>query len=230
MMAFYPSLEKGRGFTLVELAVGLVIIGLLLSSIIVPLSAQQDIRKTAKTEQLLNEVNKSLLGFVSSNGRLPCPATLASNGTESISGGGDCLLEHGFVPSQTLGLYGSFNGNNLLLDAWINPIRYSLNDINSWEYGKQIPLNASGTLYQICQSQGCAPTEIIARDIVAVVYSLGKERVNMSNSPDEQENTDTDDSFVMTTRREGGTTGFDDHLLWISSNTLIYHLSDVGYF
>ena len=35
-------------------------------------------------------------------------------------------LQHGFVPATTLGIAGPRNDDNLLLDAWSNPLRYSV--------------------------------------------------------------------------------------------------------
>lgn len=62
------------GFTLTELAVVLVIVALLVGSLLVPLTAQIDIRNRADTRAAMAEIREALLGFVAANGRLPCPA------------------------------------------------------------------------------------------------------------------------------------------------------------
>ena len=63
------------GFTLVELTIVLIIIALLISGMMVPLSAQRDIQRIGGTQKQLAEIREALFGFAIINGRLPCPAT-----------------------------------------------------------------------------------------------------------------------------------------------------------
>ena len=63
------------GFTLVELAVALAIIGLLLGMLIVPLSTQVDQQRIGDTQRQLDLIREAVIGFAVANGRLPCPAT-----------------------------------------------------------------------------------------------------------------------------------------------------------
>ncbi len=63
-----------QGFTLVELAVALLIVGLLLAGSLIPLSSQVELRNIYETQKTMDEIKKALVGFVLSNGRLPCPA------------------------------------------------------------------------------------------------------------------------------------------------------------
>ena len=51
------------GFTLVELAVVLVIMAVLIGGMLVPLSAQRDIRNVSETQKQLSEIKEALLGF-----------------------------------------------------------------------------------------------------------------------------------------------------------------------
>jgi prepilin-type N-terminal cleavage/methylation domain-containing protein len=62
------------GFTLAEMAIVLVIVGLLLGGLIVPLSAQMDARDRSETQKALADAREALIGFAIVNGRLPCPA------------------------------------------------------------------------------------------------------------------------------------------------------------
>src|SRR5688572_8393075 len=65
--------RRARGFTLTELAMVLLIVGLLLGSLMYTLSAQVDTRGFADTERRLDEARELLLAFAVVNGRLPCP-------------------------------------------------------------------------------------------------------------------------------------------------------------
>jgi prepilin-type N-terminal cleavage/methylation domain-containing protein len=62
------------GFTLVELAIVMLIVGILLAGIMMPLSMQMEVRRYADTKKTMDQINEALIGFVLMNGRLPCPA------------------------------------------------------------------------------------------------------------------------------------------------------------
>ncbi len=68
------------GFTLIELAMVLFIVTLLIGGMLLPLSAQTEIRGRQETDRALANIRDALIGFAIVNGRLPCPApaTLAS--------------------------------------------------------------------------------------------------------------------------------------------------------
>lgn len=83
------------GFSIMELAVVLVIVALLLGGLLVPLGAQRDVEFTRAAEKSLTEIREALIGFAAINGRLPCPAQasiangVANAGIEAtlVSGG-----------------------------------------------------------------------------------------------------------------------------------------------
>lgn len=83
---------RKNGFTLVEMAIVLMIVGLLLGSMLVPLSAQMEQQLTNETRKHIDEVQQALIGFAVATGRLPCPAqaTLATGqadaGVEATKG------------------------------------------------------------------------------------------------------------------------------------------------
>jgi prepilin-type N-terminal cleavage/methylation domain-containing protein len=121
------------GFSLVEIAVVLVIIAILATAIGVPLASQLDQQKTKDTEKQLELIKEAIYGFAMANGRLPCPASAASAGRESFcsadspaacgtelvvySANGRCFASDGFVPSATLGL-APVDANGFMLDGW----------------------------------------------------------------------------------------------------------------
>lgn len=138
------TLRPGQGFTLVEMAVVLMIVGLLLGGLIPAISSQLEQRRTNETRKTLEEMKDALFGFAVANGRLPCPASSTSNGMESFctSATGACGTEifwpalppthgrcakpyDGFVPAVTLGI-APVNTQGQLLDAWGNPVRFAI--------------------------------------------------------------------------------------------------------
>lgn len=107
------------GFTLVEMAVVLVIVGLLLGGLLVPITAQMDLRNYSDEKKSMEDINAALLGFAMSNGYLPCPAISSSNGTEDRTGNTCTGAKRvGFLPWATLGLH--------KLDSWGHLYRYSV--------------------------------------------------------------------------------------------------------
>lgn len=214
------------GFSLLEMAVVLVILGLLLGGLLGPLSEQQRNKAQNQVEQQLTEIENALLGFAAANGRLPCPASAATNGQEARNGTNNCTSEHGFVPTITLGLQGKTDTNMRLLDPWLVPIRYSLSSVGTWEYAKNIQLNGTVANYQICSQSACSA--VLAQNVVAVILSLGEEGNAATSSPDQLENTDADNVFVKRSPTEASGSEFNDTLRWISPNILVYQLVSAG--
>jgi prepilin-type N-terminal cleavage/methylation domain-containing protein len=123
---------KQPGFTLIEIAIVLLIVSILLGYTVALFPKRQEIKRYRAAEQEMNDVIAAILGFAQVNGRLPCPAIPLSVGIEDGGGTVDCNNYGGFVPVNTLGLEGSINADSLLLDPWGNPYRYYVtnNDIN----------------------------------------------------------------------------------------------------
>lgn len=67
--------KRSRGFTLIEVAMVIAIVGFLLGAILTPLSTQYKIRKNRDAERDLREVREAVVGYAVSRGRLPCPDT-----------------------------------------------------------------------------------------------------------------------------------------------------------
>lgn len=115
-----------KGFTLIEIAVVLVIVGLLVGSFIGSISNRIESTRREDTAKQLEEIKEAIIGHAIAEGRIPCPANTTSQGDEQPVGGGVCTLQHGFVPGRTLGLSGNYNRDGLLTDSWGNPIRYTV--------------------------------------------------------------------------------------------------------
>lgn len=109
-----------HGFTLIEVAIALMIMGLITASIVTTLNQQTEQRRIVETRTTLAKAREALLAFVTVNGRLPCPATAASAGAEVATIAGttiSCVAEAGLLPAVTLGL-ADLDSNGWLNDGW----------------------------------------------------------------------------------------------------------------
>jgi prepilin-type N-terminal cleavage/methylation domain-containing protein len=123
-------LRRASGFSLVELAVVMMIVTILLATTMYTLSAQSEQRNLSDTQRRLEDAREMLLSFAVLNGRLPCPASSASNGDEAPAGGGNCTDGYtGFLPARAIG-YTPVDPSGYGVDAWGNRIRYAVS-INS---------------------------------------------------------------------------------------------------
>lgn len=141
---------RERGFSLIELAVVLVIVATAITAFLAVLTPQLAMVSYRQTSTQLAEVSDAIVAFAMVNRRLPCPATAASAGQEAFctnatgacgavvfvapaSGRGRCAAAQNasFVPAATLGIGGLRPIDNLLPDAWAYPIRYVTNTVTN---------------------------------------------------------------------------------------------------
>ncbi|SFN97319.1 prepilin-type N-terminal cleavage/methylation domain-containing protein [Formivibrio citricus] len=107
-----PAPMQNRGFTLVEMAVVLFVIGLLMSGLLGGLSLQQESRRLAETRDALEQAREALLGYALTHNRLPCPADGSLAQTHPAAGRelaartaqGRCQTLQGVLPWADLGL------------------------------------------------------------------------------------------------------------------------------
>ena len=64
--------SSNQGFTLIELAIVLVILGLLITGLLVPLTEQANYKRRTETTILLAEAKQALLGYTLVNQHMPC--------------------------------------------------------------------------------------------------------------------------------------------------------------
>lgn len=215
--------RRHSGFSLIELAVVLVIIGLLVGGGITALEATQMQTLRSDQQRQLERVRTALYGFAMSKGRLPCPADLDDDGEE----GGECSgaaadsIVGGRLPWADLGL-----GRR---DSWGSPLRYAV----TAEYAQSShTLDSEGEIVVHNDHDGSIT---IANNVPAVVVSFGPQGAQAWDalpcsvtsppagfSADEAENCDEDDDdvFVDAGYREANTSGgrFDDMLIWLTDS------------
>lgn len=140
--------KNTAGFSLLEMAIVLAIVGLLIAGLLPSLTSQIEQQRRNETRKNLNDVLEALYGFAISNGRLPCPASTTSNGQESFCTGnlsaacgaaivppaaipahGRCTNPYdGLLPAAALGL-NPVDAQGYAIDAWgmiQNRIRYAV--------------------------------------------------------------------------------------------------------
>jgi len=102
-----PSSKPPRhktGFSLVELAIVLVIVALLASGLLVGIAAQRNAAETIDAQRQLENVRETLTGFALTHGRLPCPALPNLASSDANAGVENCAQPHGVLPWVTLGV------------------------------------------------------------------------------------------------------------------------------
>ena len=122
------SQQYNAGFTLIEIAIVILIVSILLGYTVALFPKQQELKQYRAVEQEMDEIIAAIVGFAQVNGRLPCPAIPNSLGIEDGGGAFNCNNYGGFVPVNTLGIQGRLNLDSLLLDPWGNPYRYYVSD------------------------------------------------------------------------------------------------------
>ena len=118
------SQQYNAGFTLIEIAIVLLIVSILLGYTVALFPKQQELKQYRAADEEMDKVIAAIIGFAQVNGRLPCPTTPTLAGTEDGGGATECNNFGGFVPVNTLGIEGKLNADSLLLDPWGNPYRY----------------------------------------------------------------------------------------------------------
>lgn len=223
------KMECHRGFTLVEMAVVLVIVGIMLGGLMIPLSAQMDQRNYTETKKNLEEVKEALIGFSVLNGRLPCPSTEVdptniNYGEEDVSCNIAPVAE-GFLPWKTLGVaevdaWGSKRRTSA--DPWTGYWRYRVNRNFSDAASLFTMLTPTNTLdsLMVQNSAGATLTSSTERPI-AIFFSVGKNLVpDGHNASFEVTNGIYESNELSAT--------FDDVVIWLSRPLLMNRMVAAG--
>jgi len=210
--------RHGTGFTLVELAIVLVIVALLASGLMVGIAAQRNAAETIDAQRQLENIRETLTGFALTHGRLPCPALPNLTSSDASVGVENCAQPHGVLPWVTLGLPE--------VDPWGRRFTYYAHG----SFTGAVPSGAlaSFTLDTVGNANvkaGSGSSSNVASDLPAVVVSHGSRgasgwQPNGSQLPgvsgDEAENADADLTFISRTQ-DGN---FDDLVTWIVPSIL----------
>jgi prepilin-type N-terminal cleavage/methylation domain-containing protein len=122
-----------QGFTLIEIAMVLVIVGLMMGGIMGALGPQLDNKKVRDTQERIKQASEAIMAFAIANRRLPCPASGSpgDKGDEQPPDDfGECPGKgHGYVPARTLGLGERDPNKGFMQDAWGFGIRYAVTQV-----------------------------------------------------------------------------------------------------
>jgi prepilin-type N-terminal cleavage/methylation domain-containing protein len=220
-------MNRQRGFSMLELALVLVIVSLLLGGLMSGVSGMRKRQQETETEHQLDEIAQALMTFAAINKRLPCPAnpataeTTTGAGVERTPNGTGCTGgNNGVLPWTTLGLS--------QLDPWGRRFTYRVT-ASFARSGAAITLNSVGdnTVRNLAGVD-------IATQVPAVIVAHGP-NARRSYSPagvigvtstnaGELENADVDAIFVSDT----STDAYDDLLRWVPVSLLMNRMLQAG--
>jgi prepilin-type N-terminal cleavage/methylation domain-containing protein len=214
------------GFTLIELAIVLALIGLLVGMMVVPLSTQVDQQRIGETQRKLDLIREAVTGFAVANGRLPCPATATTPNTTAGAGTENkpataCGIVEGVVPWATLGLPET--------DAWGNRFTYRVTiALADDPVAGMLASFALADVGDITVNSGVVNGSIvIAANIPALFVSHGKNGLGAyrpdgtqvgSAAGDELENSNANVPAIFVSRIPSP--DFDDLVSWVPLNVL----------
>ncbi|MEO5362293.1 MAG: prepilin-type N-terminal cleavage/methylation domain-containing protein [Magnetococcus sp. DMHC-8] len=208
--------DRRSGFTLLEIAIVLLVVGLLLGSGITSYTAQRDNSQRQRGQVHLDSIRQALIGYVISYGRLPCPNT-NGDGQE-----GDCTALIGLLPWRDLGVQRlDPHGNHFTYHASAN-----------YTVGIALPTVGNLDVYDNQYDSANPGDHLLAADVPVVVVSHGRNgrgRYQPNTIPltrmdlpvgNELENANDDTIYLQGAG--------DDLLLWLSPAELKLPLQQAG--
>ena len=227
---------KNQGFTLIELAIVILIGGILLGLLTGALSTYLEKQSIGKTKNRLELLQERLVQFQKVNGRYPCVARLDAVPDDAAFGreiGGNCAagaqagttinggVRVGMIPVRTLGLPHDMAG-----DSWGRKLTYAVTGI----LADETTYTHDGGLIEINDAAGASLTNP-QNEGHFVIVSHGKSgdggipilsdnfatpRANCGGGARDHDNCDDDNEFVDTLVNvdEAGARFFDDYLVF----------------
>ncbi|MFA6120114.1 MAG: prepilin-type N-terminal cleavage/methylation domain-containing protein [Sideroxydans sp.] len=223
------------GFSLVEMAIVLAIVGLLMATMLPNLTSQIEQQRRTEARKQLAEIQQSLMGFAVMNKRLPCPTTQADpTNADYGKEANDCWTSspttEGYLPWKTLGVSE--------IDPW-GVKRNSSSDLwkGYWRY--RVDRNFAKTSTLITLTTGFSSDSLLIKDNsgnaltgtekpIAIIFSTGTDLVGNAENAN---TTEPNPKFEQTSgiyQSDVPNSNFDDILVWISRPQLFNRLVAAG--
>lgn len=223
--------QPAHGFTLVELAMSLLVVGLLVGTFVLPVTGQLNARAIGETEKTMENIRDALIGYAVFYNKLPCPAAVVSNPSVNDLGTSQSSLcgQEGFVPWAELGI-------GRVVDAWGFPIRYRVDN----NYTTTIPTDLrTGNGITISHDTASGSVNLVSSEadgsskIIVVLLSYGNDHLangtvaQQGSAITPYENGDGNAVYVSNEYINGSNaaSNFDDIVVWIPKTTLLARLS-----
>jgi len=208
-----------RGFTLIEIAIVLLVVTILLGYSVAMFPKQQELKQYRAVETEMESIIEHLIAFAQINGRLPCPDTSAGGTVADIDGLedrialNDCEASFGFLPARTLGMNGRYNDAGVLEDSWGQGYRYAISEDDATLNGDVDLVTPNGIRDEgmaavlpdlfICDDSATLGVDVdcaagangansndVVINVAAVIISLGKDNAIPATSNIQDENLD----------------------------------------
>jgi prepilin-type N-terminal cleavage/methylation domain-containing protein len=233
---------RNKGFTLIEMSIVLVVIGLIIGGSIAAVTPILQSSKATETKGRIDAIEAALQVYAIRFSCLPCPA--ADNSATGIAQfvglangcGTSCTADFGAVPWATLGI-----ARSEISDAWNNRIRYHVTPAlvvaNS--------MNRDGTNYAplggltVRERDNDAALGVVTTEAAYVLVSHGRnggygfnvesgiQRPGDATHTDETENSNADVNYVQGQNIAiEGATYFDDFVTFRSKPILVQMCGD----
>lgn len=190
---------NSRGFTLLELAIVLVVLTVLGSGALGVLRAQSEATRRAETRAGLLEAREALTLYAAVQGSLPCPDTSGDGEPDACPANG---VAHGALPWARLGVPGN--------DAWGQPLQYAVHTA----FTAPLRLDTAGQL-EIVGAETSNPALANPASVALALWSRGPDGVDATRT-------------ATASRLTGRAPGRDDELLWLSRFVLLGRLIEAG--
>ncbi|MDM8569305.1 prepilin-type N-terminal cleavage/methylation domain-containing protein [Thiotrichales bacterium HSG1] len=212
-------MNKYNGFSLIEMAIALAIIGYLISGLFKPMVLTADYKKINNTDKTLEQIKGALVSFAIVNNRLPCPARCTKYKKQCVKGSYNSSVigiensalctKEGYLPWADLGV-GRYDG-------WNRPFRYRV-DKNYSATNIKINVDKKFTIKNK-QSVNNFTTTSSNRHVIAIIFSYGKD-----GEPNPKNDT-IDLTYISGQYQTDENDYFDDRLTWLSKNSLTSYLA-----
>ena len=218
------SLSSQPGFSLIEMAIVLLIVALVAGGGLSLFSAQIEHQKYKDTEKLLHEAKDALIGFAILNGRLPCPSTTTdpANADYGLEDAACTVNTNGVLPWKTLGI--------AEVDAWGVPRKTAAASWGGYLHYRADPafviaFNLATTTtaslnLRVQNSSGTALTSTSQRPL-AIIFSTGKNLTADGNNAIFRSTNAIYESDVTSQN-------FDDMTIWLSAPILFHRMIQAG--